>query len=404
MDAYHVIFTGRIAEGMTQQQVEEKLQLLGCPADSIQSFFQGKARLLKKNLPRNRAELFAMAFTQAGAICRVQKSDQEFKHAVNPENPASGADPFTVVSPVIGPTQLALTPMQSPFLTAAEGGININRRDRTFVSFEDIALVAAAYDSGRGKQVLRLLVFIRKEKRPVIVDVEKIAFSGFPDVTGNNLLSSFRRFLTFLLEKNSRIMIDEETHAFLKGSRPSEKGRDIDALATALAALVPAEGGGGKAVKRKSPPAPVRPTAETGGSCDPARGALVEPVGKSAAQISPIGPVADEPILDKDKIRRMAIIYFVLSLFFCLGLVSSISQIGKGGASSRSNWSPSFYPQNAGSFFKESPALKKQRESLEYNRKMAKVTNVLKIVVCVALAFFFFRKAKWNWETYRNLN
>jgi hypothetical protein len=264
--------------------------------------------------------------------------------------------------------------------------------------------MAVAYDSVRGKSVLRLLVFIRPEKRPVIVDAEKIAFGGFLDVSGNNLLSSLRRFLTFLLEKNSSIMIDEETHAFLKGGRPSEKGKDIDALATALAALVPAEAAGGKAIEPQSPAAPLQPAVATHASHDPARVFIADPTGKSAVETPPMEHASDEPILEKGKIRRIAIVYFTLSLFFCLGLISFISQIGKEAGSSRSNWGPSISGPVAGQFFQESPALKRQRELLEYNRKGAKLTAVIGLIICALLAIFFFRKARRYWTTYQELD
>ena len=71
------------------------------------------------------------------------------------------------------------------------------------------------------------------------MDAAKVSFTTFPDVSGEGLSSSTRRFVTFLLEKNPHIVIDEDTSAFLENGQPKDTGRDVIALATALAAEVP---------------------------------------------------------------------------------------------------------------------------------------------------------------------
>ncbi len=396
MDAYYLIFTGCIAEGTTHKQVKENLLLLGCPAGSIQHFFAGKPLVLKKNLPLNRAEAMAKMFAQAGALCRVQKSGQILKNDDLTENLNAGEKQYKVVSPVIGPPSLHFAPMQSPFLTAAEGGLNINRKDKTFISFEDISLLAMVYDSGRSTTQFRLLIFIRQQNRPYAVDAHKIAFSEFPEVKGDRLLSSLRLFLKFLLQKNSSIMIDEESLAFLKGGRPRETIRDINVLSTALAAFIQEDAEKERPAVRKEPSKPIQPAIEIGIYRTRAKGVCNESFEEPVLEASQADSDPDK-VFEKAAYRKMAIIYSVLCLFFCLGTISFISNGGRPKVSSYSNLTTSVSPM-----YKETPEFKKMSESLEYNRKMAKVTNVVGIIIFALLAIFFFRKAFNNWTRYKN--
>ena len=149
MNAYDVIFTGRTARGASRQRIEEHLlQLLKCSAEQISPFFSGGTLVVKKGLPRERAETFASALTRAGAVCTIRKTGQTKARADSPGQAVER--PVKVVSPVIRRSQLLFAPLTCPILTSAEGGINVNRKDKTFVPFEDIALLAVTYDSGQG--------------------------------------------------------------------------------------------------------------------------------------------------------------------------------------------------------------------------------------------------------------
>jgi hypothetical protein len=108
-------------------------------------------------------------------------------------------------------------------------------------------------------------------------------------------------------------------------------------------------------------------------------------------------PVSVVPVLDKGKIRRRAVIYFCLSLFFCLGVISLLTKPERGGVSYNANLTPPY----SGRVFRESPAMKKQRELLEFNRKGAQTTKVVGIIISALLAIFFFQKAFGYWALYQ---
>lgn len=398
MENYDVIFTGRIAEEMTRGQVEENLlRLPGCSAEVIAPLFRGKPLILKKNLSKDRAQVYARTLTQAGALCRIRPSETARGEDGQSAKTERGKMSVRLVSPVMGPAHIAYAPLTSPFFSHAEGGININRVDRDVIPFEDITLLAARYDSPRNESTLRLLMFTRMDKRPVLVDAEKINFATFPDVRGGNLLFSLRRFLAYLLEKNPGIFIDKETYAFLQGERPGSLTKSMDELATGLALAVPSNEEKEITVERRPSPAAFRPIVET--KADHGAFSVAPPIGGEAIPVSSAVPSPENAegigisIKERGRYRRRAIVYLCLSVFFFLGVISFVAKPNPR--------KPMMYttPYSSG-VFRESPAMKKQLELLEYNRKGAQKTKIVGIIVCSLLTISFFRKAYGYWALY----
>ena len=414
MDAYNVIFTGRIAPGANREQVEENLlRLLKCPAERIAPFFTGTALVVKKNLPRERAETFSEALTRAGAVCAIRKTGPVKATADSPARPADR--PVKVVSPVIRGAQLLFAPLTCPVLTAADGGIDVNRKDSAFVPFEDIALLAVTYDSGQGASVLRLLMFIHPMKRPLIVDAAKISFADFPNVSGENLLSSTRQFVAFLLEKNPDIVIDEDTRALRDGGRPLEMGRDVVALATALAPEVPKREGAQALAGPKPNPAASRP------AMDPAPPLSPQPVRPEEKPIPmPASPQSTADAVDKNpdagqgaddggdekapEPRRRwvrAILYAFLGTIFFFCMLSSIVKLDDLNKAIRDEGKVFGKKAPAGYEYRfTSPELQRQYELLKINRRQARRASFLGVFLGLFLFVFFFRKAYRNWQGY----
>jgi hypothetical protein len=400
MGNFDVIFTGHIAEEMTRGQVEENLlRLPGCTSEAIAPLFRGKPLILKKNLPRDRAEAYAKTLTRAGALCRTRPSETARAGDSQSAETERGKISVRLVSPVMGPARISFAPLTCPFISRAEGGVNINRVDRAVIPFEDITLLAARYDSPRNESTLRLLVFTRMDKRPALVDADKINFATFPDVRGDNLLFSLRRFLAYLLEKNPGISLDEETYAFLQGDRPASLTKSMDELATALALAVPSNEGKTITVDRRPSPADHSPVAETKVNHGPFSAA--EPAGKESITVPPVvlSPASKDQIAEgisiseKGRYRRRAIVYLCLSVFFFLGVISFVAKPNPR--------KPIMYttPYSSG-VFRQSPAMKKQLELLEYNRKGAQTTKIVGIIICSLLTISFFRKAYGYWALY----
>lgn len=74
-ETYSVVMTGKLAEGMAQEQVRANVgKLFKLGEEQLDKLFSGKPVAVRRNLDEQKAEKLCAALTKAGAIARVKSS------------------------------------------------------------------------------------------------------------------------------------------------------------------------------------------------------------------------------------------------------------------------------------------------------------------------------------------
>ena len=77
-DLYHVIFSGKIADGQDPQQVKQQLtQLFKTNRGRIDKLFSGKPVRIRENVPYQTALEYQKTLERAGAICSIQPVEEQ---------------------------------------------------------------------------------------------------------------------------------------------------------------------------------------------------------------------------------------------------------------------------------------------------------------------------------------
>jgi hypothetical protein len=252
---YKVICTGKAAPGRDREDVKRKLaRLLEMDAARVERLLAGKPVLIRKNIDAGSAERWKTAFEGAGASAETDSS-------AGGSAPALARKP-KLVSPEISHGAVAFAPKRCPKITGFEGGINLNRGDAGEIFFDHIRLLAAYSVSVEGEMKHRLLIFLKDQRRPFVIESTGIRYRDFPDVRSSSVLASLRNLLVYILNHNPDVAVDESTYAFLEGGRPHSAGSDETALATALGKLL-LHGEHGEGTAGTAPAAPASATTDT---------------------------------------------------------------------------------------------------------------------------------------------
>lgn len=157
---------------------------------------------------------------------------------------ATTADEFSfkqtprIVYPELKHSKITYSPQSCPRVTGWSGGININRKDRAALSYQNIVLISILSSAENSKNECKMLFFVEDCKRPFIVDAHTIQYKDFPGVKNGISIASLRNFLLFLCNHNPEIMLDENTVNFGNGSQLKRMEKDVNSLATALGKIL----------------------------------------------------------------------------------------------------------------------------------------------------------------------
>ena len=126
------------------------------------------------------------------------------------------------------------TPREVVRLKAAQQGIDFCFGQLRNVPWSAVKL-AAVIPIGRPEPTLRLLFCLTDQDRPLVVQADDIAFDDFLETQADNLEDSLRHLMRRLAEQQPRLIIPEETGAFLDGQTPEAAHEaDLPSLATSM--------------------------------------------------------------------------------------------------------------------------------------------------------------------------
>ena len=177
------------------------------------------------------------------ATCKRCKKGFEIRSVVREE---TGSSLFKRVPKIVYPklkrSKIFYSPQSCPRLTGWSSGININRKDRSILSYQEIILISILLSVENSKNRFRMLLFIENCKRPFIVESHTIQYPDFPRVSDVTSIASLRNLLLFLVNNNPEIILDENTYNLGLGFQPKRLEKDVDSLSTALVKIL--ESGG----------------------------------------------------------------------------------------------------------------------------------------------------------------
>jgi hypothetical protein len=285
---YRVILTGKSLPGVQAGEMKENLsKIFKAPLDEIERRFTGKPILIKSGIDLSTAKKFKATFERAGAESKILPlSPDTGKSPTAPEKePGTEADEASVeyappkptpdmpareepqqppqkslqdsppeieqpdaqkperriLSPDPKPVSLQYTPLPCRSITATNEGLNFNRFNCDNILFSDIILLSVFNIQEGAKFKTELLVFLKRQKKPLLSDAHTIQYDDFPGIRDDDEYISLRNFVNFLIKKNPHIIIDESTNTFLQGGKPETIRKDVDFHSSALGAALDSE-------------------------------------------------------------------------------------------------------------------------------------------------------------------
>lgn len=231
---YDIVFKGKIKENANIDEVKQNIsKLFKVNGSQLDHFFSGKSITIKKGAEPQIASRFKKAFENAGAVCHIvkQKNEDDEKYLLKTKD---NKFRLKLIHPKFLPLGLAsdqFSPIMANFVTAWDGGINLNRVDINEISYNEIELVSVfKYD-----KMIRLLMFIQGRTRPYLIHADKIRFAEFPGVKADSFLPSLKNFLHLIIKKNPNVVIDEATNNLFKDLPVFDIKDGLMQWATALA-------------------------------------------------------------------------------------------------------------------------------------------------------------------------
>lgn len=286
--SYKVVLTGKSLPGVQAGEMKKNLsKIFKITLDEIESRFAGKQIIVKSSVDLSTAKKFKTTFERAGAESKILplSPDADKGPAVPEQEPGTEADeaslqdtpskpkhdiparkesqqqpeksfqdsipeveqpeiqkPETrILSTDPKPVSLSYTPLPCREITATKEGLNFNRFNCDNILFSDIILLSVFNIQEGAKIKTELLVFLKRQKKPLLSDAHTIQYDDFPYIRDNDDYISLRNFVNFLIKKNPDIIIDESTDTFLKGGNAEFTRKGIDFHSSALGAALDAE-------------------------------------------------------------------------------------------------------------------------------------------------------------------
>ena len=285
---YRVILTGKSLPGVQAGEMKENLsKIFKTPLDKIECRFTGKPILIKSGIDLSTAKKYKATFERAGAESKIlplspdtgkrptapekeprPEADEAYVESAPPkpapnmparegpqqppqkslqdsppeiEQPDAQKPEKRILSPDPKPVSLQYTPLPCRAITATNEGLNFNRFNCDNILFSDIILLSVFNIQEGTKFKTELLVFLKRQKKPLLSDARMIQYDDFPGVRDDDEYFSLRNFVNLLITKNSHIIIDESTNTFLQGGKPEIIRKDVDFHSSALGAALDSE-------------------------------------------------------------------------------------------------------------------------------------------------------------------
>lgn len=266
-DLYKVIVSGNALPGFDLGETKERFAAtFKLPPETVERYFQGKPVVIKSRIDRATAEKYCAAIEKAGGACSidlVEKTSQPLTeprdHTARAPGPqglastAADAESTAVGSPEEAPqgrilfdhapkpASLQFDPLECRAITATDGGINFNRFSCEAIPYSEI-LSATVYSVPSGAKLrMRLMIFVAKQKKPLIADASVIRYEDFPGTRGNDTEASLRNFLAWLEKKRDGLRMDQATGSFMDGAAPAVQKREEALLASSIGTALDAE-------------------------------------------------------------------------------------------------------------------------------------------------------------------
>jgi hypothetical protein len=237
---YHVVFSGDIVEGEAIPSVKERMAaLFKTSAASIESMFNRKNSVIKRDVDEETAQKYVTMIKRTGAICRVipaeppQESVARQPVAPAPktqrdpipeprmeaiEKKAEHTGPLVVAIHLIHKGELSFAPLVINKISGSKGTLNFNKMDVPETSFQQLIALAVYNEVEAGSEKSKLLLFATTSKRPLACNAEHIDYASFSIDGSKSTIASFRTFLYSLCRQNPSIFVEESTFDFLSGS------------------------------------------------------------------------------------------------------------------------------------------------------------------------------------------
>lgn len=267
---YQVVFTGEFSEGLTRGETLTRLtELLRKQPVELRALFHGPGAVIIARTSLAMAQKYVTSLNQTGALCTIRERQLAVKsppaaaacvaataaesepcapaavadlpaQPVAPPEPAAATYPQAkpapatpnpkrpaprTITPLPGPSDITLSPLLCANAGGISGGITTNRRDIATLSFSDLKLLAA-FKSTENLDEIKLLLFPRSSRRPLLIEGNTIAFAQFPGVADGKLFATFRKFLIMIYRSNPSILLDHATAQFMKGAPPPQFAKD----------------------------------------------------------------------------------------------------------------------------------------------------------------------------------
>lgn len=288
-ERYKIILTGKLLPGKDQDEVIRNLAtIFKMTIADINQKISGKTVVVKSGIDLPTANKYKTALEKAGAECKTvpykssniaadrssedksmpktttetdppdndlspKKSQDTIKTDSPPAEPKASEEKeaqtnepsaetgmHRVISPPQKPVMLQFTPYPCRTLTGSEGGLNFNRYNNEQVTFSDILLIAV-YNLPGIKSITHLLIYIKSQKKPLVVNADAIQYEDFPECKEEDVFVSLRNFIAMLLKQNPSIIMNAQTDAFFAGGEPEVLKREESLIASSLGAALDSE-------------------------------------------------------------------------------------------------------------------------------------------------------------------
>lgn len=267
-DLHKVILSGNALPGFDLSETKQRFAAtFKLPPETVARYFQGKPVVIKSNIDRPTAERYCAAIEKAGGACSIVSMEETTQQppaepradaarepmsrslteaAADAETKDDGATEAAPEGRILfdyapKPASLQFSPLECRAITAAEGGLNFNRFSCEATPYSEI-LSATVYAVPSGAKLkTRLMIFVVKQKKPLVADASAIRYEDFPGTRGDDTETSLRAFVAWLEKKRGGLRMDRATGSFMDGAAPAVQKREEALLASAIGTALDAE-------------------------------------------------------------------------------------------------------------------------------------------------------------------
>jgi len=242
---FKVVFTGQINNTLSINIIRKNLlKLLNRNHKKVESFFNKKPFVIKKNIDQITAERYKNTLKKAGVVCIIKPEDKKQETTTQASDNLkniSTKSTCKIIKLNIRRIDFRLNPLSCNLITSTPEGIKLHRPEKEAAKFSEIRSVSICSKTGDTNDI-HIILFIKGLIRPVSVRPVNIRFSDFCDTTAVSITDSIKQFINYLCNKNSALIMDKNTYKFISNNGGQVPKEDPNRLSTAMsAALNPAK-------------------------------------------------------------------------------------------------------------------------------------------------------------------